>query len=490
VISSLRRLAIQFSHFFSGSFLGMLLGLVTFPILTRQLSQADYGMLGIVTTTVSLAVVAAKGGLSDGIVRFYPEYAQTEDERSVFASTVVMRGLALASIVTVAYLLLLPLIERGIGADASYHSVFLVMALYLWARPLNIIVYNYLRALGRTLAYNVISLTQRLATVGLSLVLLIYVLGDLHGYFLGTAVAEASFALCMFGWLLARYRVRPSAASGALAWKLIRFGVPLLATELLYLLLRSGDRYLVQAFLGESALGVYAVGYTLPGYINDLVMFSISYAIVPIYVDVFGREGAAATSAFLNRALRYYLMAAVVLVCGYSAVATDIIVVLASEKYRAAGEFSPLILAGLVFLGATTLLNAGLYLLKRTVQLLLVMLASVVVNIVTNLLLLPQLGVAGGAWATLAAGVTAALLTAVLSFRHLPLQVDWRVAILYTLLLGLPLLALHWFDTGHPLLNLVLKLPTGAAWVGAVVLWREPELRSVALRQLKRLRHQ
>jgi O-antigen/teichoic acid export membrane protein len=487
-MSSLRQLAIQFGHFFSGSALSMLLGLLTFPILTRLLSQAEYGMLGIVTTTVSLAVVAAKGGLSDGIVRFLRDYNDDPERRIVFTSTVVVRGVILAAIVTAAYLLLIPHILPRMGVDNVFLSAFLVMALYLFTRPLNIIVYNYLRALQHSLLYNAIGLAGRVAGVALALGLLVFFTHALWGYFLGLALAEAAVTVVLFTWLLRHYQLRIGTVSSALSWQLVRFGLPLLATELMYLLLRSGDRYLIQYYLGDSAVGVYSVGYTLPSYINDLVMFSLSYAVVPIYVELFGKEGPAATSEFLGRALRYYIMGMIVLCAGFAAIATDLIVVLASDKYRESAAFSPWILLGLALLGATTILNAGLYLQKRTVQMLLIMAAGLIANFATNIALLPLLGVQGGAYATLVAGIVMAVLTVALSFRHLPIGLDWRSAALYVVVLGVPLWLLGLVETGSHWLNLVVKVGLGAALTAGIVLWREPEVRALAQRLRGRLR--
>jgi O-antigen/teichoic acid export membrane protein len=232
---------------------------------------------------------------------------------------------------------------------------------------------------------------------------------------------------------------------------------------------------------------VYSVGYTLPSYINDLVMFSLSYAVVPIYVELYGKDGAAATSQFLGRALRYYVIGMIVLCAGYAATATDLIVVLASEKYLDSAAFSAWILVGLALLGATTILNAGLYLQKKTVQMLVIMAAGLAANVATNWALLPVIGVQGGAYATLAAGGVMVGLTVALSFRHLRIALDWRSVSIYAALLGGPLLLLGLIETGSHWINLVVKVALGATLTAALVLWREPEVRALAVRLRGRL---
>jgi peptidoglycan/xylan/chitin deacetylase (PgdA/CDA1 family) len=68
-MSPFKKFIKQFSHFLSGSILSQLFSFVTFPILTRVLTKEQYGILGLVTTTMLFAVAIAKAGLSDGIIR-------------------------------------------------------------------------------------------------------------------------------------------------------------------------------------------------------------------------------------------------------------------------------------------------------------------------------------------------------------------------------------------------------------------------------------
>jgi len=74
-MTPIRKLFSHFLHFFSGNALTVLLGLISFPILTRMLTREEYGILGLVSTTMLVLVALAKAGLSDGIIRYYKEYS-------------------------------------------------------------------------------------------------------------------------------------------------------------------------------------------------------------------------------------------------------------------------------------------------------------------------------------------------------------------------------------------------------------------------------
>jgi len=197
--------------------------------------------------------------------------------------------------------------------------------------------------------------------------------------------------------------------------------------ELTYLLLSYLDRYMILGYLGKDALGLYSVGYNLPMYISDVIIFAMSYAVVPIYVNIYTREGKEKTEAFLSSIFHYILVFVFSICFGYFAVSRELFVVLASEKYGVAASFSTIILVGTIVLGLNNVLNAGLYLKKKTSVMLIIMLVSVATNIVLNILLLPKFELIGAAYATLLACLLAMFLTIAASFKYIFVRLRKRI---------------------------------------------------------------
>jgi len=485
-ISSAQKLVVHFSQFLGGGVLMMLLGFLTFPILTRLLTREDYGILGLASNTVAIAVAIAKGGLSDSIVRFYREYASAPDRLTMFTSTVLTRGVLLSVVVVAVYAFAVPSLPHLIGIEPKYVTCFLVMALYLFVRPLNIIVLNYLRAVEKIVLLNAVNVISKVAGIAIAFTLLLVVVGELYGYLLGIALAELGAGIYLYRWLLTSHQYSLARASGALSIELVKFGAPLLLSELAYLLLSFADRFMIVAYLGQDTLGLYTVGYNIPSYLNDLVMFSLSYAVVPIYTELYLSEGKAATEQFLSRSLNYYLMAMIPVCVGYAAVSQDVVNILASPKYVEAAAFSPMILVGLTFLGMNSMLYAGLYVEKRSGQILIVMLCAVVLNIAANLLLLPRYGATGAAMATLIACLMSSALMAALSLRYLRLRISVPTVLYYSLASAAMYIVVTRIDAGSHWLNLAAKVPAGVFVVAGAMLMRERELRSFLLRLVRR----
>jgi len=484
-MSSIQKLFLHFGQFFGTGTLLLLLSFVTFPILTRLLTREEYGILGLVTNTIAIAVAIAKGGLSDSIIRFYREYTNSAERLTLFTSTVLTRGVLLTAIVVGVYVFTLPLINGFIGVDERFLGSFLIMAVYLFARPLNIIVMNYMRALGKIFLLNVFNATTKIVETVLAFALLLWLVGELYGYFLGIALTQLGATFFFYRWLLRNHRFSITQVSGTLTLDLLKFGLPLLLTEIAYLLLSYTDRYMIVAYHGQAVLGVYTVGYNVPSYINDLLMFSLSYAVIPIYTELYTREGKEATETFLSRSLNYYAMTVIPLCVGYAAVSRDALTGLASPKYTESADFSTIILVGLVFLGMNSILSAGLYLHKKSGQMLAIMLSAVAINIGANMLLLPRYAAMGAAIATMVACIASSALTAVLSWRYLRASIPYFTIAYYSAASALMYFVVTGIDTGHSWFNLAARIPLGMAVIAAAMIARESEIRAYAWRFIR-----
>jgi O-antigen/teichoic acid export membrane protein len=475
-MSSLRKFAHQFSHFFTGMGLAQMLSLITFPILTRVLSKEQYGILGLVTTTMLIAVAISKAGLSDGIIRFYSEYSADPEKRKIFSSTVLFRGLTFSVIAVILYAAALPWLAQYLKIDKQFIACFVVMAFYLFIRPLNIIALNFLRVNGRTVLLNAATLGEKAVSVALSLGLYLYVFQDLYGFFIGIAAAEFILSLALFSWFFREYTVKPSLASRELASKLIKFGLPLLVGECAFLALSYADRYLILAYYDEAVLGVYTVGYNLAMYIANIIMFSISYSIVPIYVELYSKEGKEKTEAFMQRSMHYLILFFIPICFGYAAVSQDLFVTLASRKYASAAIFSPIILVGSIFFAMNSVTNAGLYIAKRSMAILNIMLAAVALKIGMNIVLLPKYGVMGAAFSTLVPCVMTTIVGATLAHKYIRVKIDLKQTFYYVALSACMYFIVRLIATPIVGLSLALKIIAGIVIVAAGTLYKEKEI--------------
>jgi len=170
---------------------------------------------------------------------------------------------------------------------------------------------------------------------------------------------------------------------------------------------------------------------------------------------------------------------------GYAAVSRDALTGLASPKYTESADFSTIILVGLVFLGMNSILSAGLYLHKKSGQMLAIMLSAVAINIGANMLLLPRYGATGAAIATMVACIASSALTAVLSWRYLRASIPYFTIAYYSAASALMYFVVTGIDTGHSWFNLAARIPLGMAVIAAAMIARESEIRAYAWRFIR-----
>lgn len=217
-----RKFSGQFAHFFTGNALSVIIGLISFPILTRALSKEHYGVLSLINTTLFLAVAFAKGGVSDAIIRFFKDYNDSADDILIFCSTVVIRGLFFSALIVAAYLLLVPYLVHYLNIQSKYLVCFTIMAIYLFLRPLNIIVLNIIRVTDRTVFYNSINIFNRITSVLVSLMLLLWIIREFYGYFVGVIISESLVSLILFVWFFSHYKLDRSKVSNSLSVQLLK----------------------------------------------------------------------------------------------------------------------------------------------------------------------------------------------------------------------------------------------------------------------------
>ena len=102
------------------------------------------------------------------------------------------------------------------------------------------------------------SIAQSALAAVLVLLFVIYFNYDIKGYFLGLLISSAT--LSVLGWYYIREYINFRKFHFEWWPKLIRFGAPLVSATLGLYFMSSLDRWFIQNFHGQEALGLYALG--------------------------------------------------------------------------------------------------------------------------------------------------------------------------------------------------------------------------------------
>jgi O-antigen/teichoic acid export membrane protein len=265
------------------------------------------------------------------------------------------------------------------------------------------------------------------------------------------------------------------------AKKMLQFGIPMMfGYEISGIVLAVGDRYAIEYLIGAAPLGLYAAAYGLCQYVQAVVIDSVSQAIVPLYMQMWDRQGPRETAAFIGRALRTYALFSVPVVAGIAAVAPELLPAVASDKYAGATGVLPWVMAGLVLDGASSMLGAGLFIHRRTRRIMAVVMSCAALNIGLNFLLVPRVGIMGAAIATLVSYVASSLQFAHGGRTALSVAVPWSALVRAGAASAVMYLAVAHVLPGHHFLTVGVRAVMGAGIYAVLLMLIDEDARKIA----------
>lgn len=250
------------------------------------------------------------------------------------------------------------------------------------------------------------------------------------------------------------------------------YGLPLAASLILSLILATVDRFLLAAFLGGSAAGVYHAGYSLANRTLDVIFIWLGSAAGPAAIAALEFGGRPALEKSAREQSSFMLLIAIPAAVGLALVARPLADVLVGEGLRdGAAQVTPWIAASGLFAGITTYyFHTAFTLAKATRLLLLAMTVPAAANIILNLALIPRFHLMGAAVATTISYAMGLVASAVIGRRAIALPVPWStLARAGAASAGMAAVVSLIPDFGG-VLELALKAGVGGAVYGALAL--------------------
>lgn len=480
-MTELKTLFRHASHYLGGRVCLMLLGFASFPVLTRVFSVSDYGIMSLVLKVLLLVTALGKFGLQNSVQRFYAEEGASPDKALSrrYYSTLLVGAAGTGALATLLFVFAM-LVTPASWIGTSLKHLFIFAAILILVRTLLPVLNGFLRAEGKTKSYNAVDIAVRAAVVLLSCTLLLWWRSTLTVLFGSSIVVEASAVVVLLWYLRHRGLIDFEAADWHYFRKLALFAFPLIGYELASVVLDSGDRLLVQHYMGPQPLGYYSAAYNVSTYVEEALMIPINLALLPIYMKLWVQKGKQETQAFLSRSLNAFLALAVGVVCIVLLTSQDVIVVLASSKFQYASKLLPILVIGLLIYAIHIFLNAALLIYKKTATMTKLVVYACVINILLNVVLIPRIGLQGAAIATLVSYLIMVLSMGVVSFQLIPLHVSYLGFAANLTAAAITFAAVRLLQFPHAWMNVTVKGLSGLLIYSALVYLMNPVARRAA----------
>jgi O-antigen/teichoic acid export membrane protein len=431
----LRRLATTGAAYTAASILSKLIAVALLPLYTRHLSTEDYGAAELLFAAVVTVSIVVRLGLIEAVLRFY--YRDDEEPDRVVAAT--FSGLFWFA--TIGALVALPFAKplSELVLDEPAAGLTRIAIGGLWVLTMFEYLLTLYRLDERARAYFVTTITNVLATIVLTVILVVGFGEGARGLLLGSYVSGAVFVLAMIIEQRRRLTLRIEVP---LLRRLLRFGLPTMPAEVSLYLLNFADRLIITRSVGLAEAGLYSVGVKFAQAVNVLVRgFQLAWP--PLAYSIRDDDEARRTYATV---ITLFLAGCTWLVVGLWLLAIYLIRFFTAPKFFDAYEVIGLVAAGVTLYALYMVMVVVLGRTGRTEFNLPAAIAALVSNVALNLILVPALGIVGAGLALVGSYLVVVALMYAFTERLFPVPYEWgrlaRVLFVAAALIGLGELAM------------------------------------------------
>jgi len=444
------------------NFVGYALSVITIPIMTRLLRPADYGIIIMANIFPAIAVGLLTFGLVSATQRNFFQYRQNKEQLDglIVSTQLFLYLVFLGSSVIVYYCK--DVISASILGQPGYGNAVLVAYLNTYIGYIlgyYLIVYQNME---RAKDYAFLLIAQNLL---ISIINIFYVWA-LHlsymGPLLGSFTVNAGLCFILLFRFNRGYIIR---LNPKILWQNVLYGLQLVPENLSGFVNRYFDKYLINNMLSLSAVGIYNIGQNI-GIMLFILMASIWNSFQPVfYKEVFDNGLVAAKPVGrLFTVFLYLTMAPIIMVILFS---RELVMIMAPPAYYAA--IPVIIIVACAYSTNVFGIFVGLqYAYTKKVFLLFPLsVLGTLANVAANIVLIPRLGLVGGALSFMASYLVLNIAISVIGQRLYKVAYEWKhIIALYVLVFISAALILYLQKIDYPFLLLIpIKLALFAVFL-------------------------
>ena len=392
-----------------GSFGSKVILFLLVPIYTNYLTTEEYGIADLVFTTAQLIIPIVSIVIFEAIIR----YGLMKDQNS---AEVLKAGMTVGVIGTVCTVAITPLfgLYSAISPWKWYLCIYVILSFNA-----NILK-GYLKVKDKNKQYALISILQTLCLAIFNILLLAVFHVGVKGYLISNIVAAALTVLLSaflggaFSDLIKarfnRYLLRQMAC----------YSAPLILNDLSWWVIHSSDKFMVEAMVSASALGIFTAATKIPSLINVLInIFGQAWNISSIK-----EMDSSNDTGFYSKVFAGYTFLTFGACVALVAIIKPFMSIYVGSEFKDAWMYVPLLLASAVFSSISSYFGQLYAALKKSVNNMLSTLTGAVVNIIVNYICILMLGIWGAVIGTVVAYIAVATVRMIDVRRFIEIKID------------------------------------------------------------------
>lgn len=394
-----------------GQLSSKLLVYVMLKFYQNALGTAGYGQMGNIIYACDLLITVVSLSMSSGVLRYALE--KSNDGSAVLTTAI---NIVLAS--SVVFLLFVPLI----GMIPMLKGYQWLIYIYVVLAAIKEVSSFYVRARVSVVLYSVDGIINTVVTVLCNLLFLGVFHFGVTGYVFSIVLGNV-VSLIFLNITAKLYMVyRPLHADGFIRKSLLRFCIPLIPTSIMWWIISGSDSFMVTHFLGEGENGIYQFAYKFP----NLIVLVLGIFMQAWRMSAITERNSRTVSNFYSNIFSMLQTLMFLAAGGIILFLHPVIMPLfAGEGFDYAYFYVPLLLGAAIFQSFDSFLSSIYEAAQKTTHSLISSVIGAAANIVLNLILIPLIGVAGAAIATLISYLVVFIYRIIDTRKYLYMTVYW-----------------------------------------------------------------
>ena len=399
-----------------GGLINGLARLAFIPIVAHYLSPDSFGIYSILLMVISFLFLFFDFGLSYALMKWLNEHKEPEARPEIIGTT-LSSIIGLGGFVCIVVILLSPLLSKFLFRTPDLTPLVRIAVFIALCWSIFQVLLSILRASAKSRTFIVFTSVRGFSNVVLTFVFVIFLSLGIKGFMWG---ALLSFCLAIGVFLLLFFP--PIKFTLQYAKHMLRYGLPLMPSNLALWVLMYADIYLLKTITTLREVGLYQFAMEICAVIS-LVLVSFERAWPQFIFSRYQREDA--PQLFRQISTVFYT---VLVFVGVTLILfrSEIFSLLSASIYLEASRIIPLLVCSGIVYGMYYVFSTGLLVREKTIFFPFITLSAAILNILLNCILIPKYGIVGAGFATVGTNCAMAVGTLILSNRYYSITFDLR----------------------------------------------------------------
>ncbi|MEC7855473.1 MAG: oligosaccharide flippase family protein [Candidatus Neomarinimicrobiota bacterium] len=406
----------------TGHVLARLITFLLLPIYTHVFTPEEYGIISLVYAFMGFSLMFYRYGMDTALMKYSVQL--NDNDKTAYISSIYILQLFSSIIFSGILYLIRDYVSEPILGIAKPEWIVILSGILILDNLWNHHVL-LLRAENKPVFYILFNLSNVILTMIFNIVFVIKWELGIEGVLLANLMVSGIIFILSLPIIIKRiqlYQIKSNVMKD-----IVKFGLPFLPAGIFTMIMELSNRYILNWLEGTYAVGLFSAGYKL-GILGLIVVMGFNMGWTPYFLKRIKEKDAEIEFSYVTSLFLGALGFVVIIVSLWVPEIMRLNIgsnYLIGENFWAAEKIVAIVLIGYFFFGTYVIQLPGVYAKEITTWIPVFRAIGAFTNIALNIILIPEYGVLGSAWATVVAFLFMSLSVFIKLYNKYYIKYNW-----------------------------------------------------------------